>query len=97
MNLLFFLLESINHLIAEGQHVNTVYTICQNIITAINQNRVKLYLQNEIALIKTLGFGLPKEIVDYYEADDYPKTQQHIQKFFESIIEKPLHSPKLFS
>ena len=96
LNLLFYFLETVNHLIAENQHINQIFIICQDIISAINQNQVKKYLQNEIKLISLLGFGLPAQIPTYFQKGDYQKTQQHIQKFLESIIEKPLHSPKLF-
>jgi len=96
LNLLFYFLETTNHLIAENQHVEQVFDICQDIILAINQNQVKKYLQNEIKLIELMGFGLPTEIPIHFQKGDYPKTQQYIQKFLESIIEKPLHSPQLF-
>ena len=97
LSLLFYFLEIINHVTVENQHTDNLFSICQNILTAINQNQPKKYLQNEIALIKTLGFGLPQPIIRYFQQKDFPKTQKHTQQFFESIIEKPLQSPKLFS
>jgi len=96
VGLLFYLLEIINRSLAEDQSVDSIYPICQNTITAINKNQTSAYLQNEIKLINCLGFGLPEEIPQSFAKKDYRQTQQYIQKFFESIIEKPLESPKLF-
>ncbi|MBU3935307.1 DNA repair protein RecO [Patescibacteria group bacterium] len=97
LNLLFYFLETINNLVVENQHTDFVYPLSQKIISAIQNNQVKNYLQNEIELIKTFGFGLPLEIVDNFQKGDYPKTQKQIQQFLQSIIEKPLQSPGLFS
>jgi DNA repair protein RecO (recombination protein O) len=96
VGLLFYLLEIINRSLAENQTLDNVYPICQNIITAINKNQTSVYLKNEIALISSLGFGLPAEINQAFAQKNYRQTQQYIQKFFESIIEQPLESPKLF-
>jgi len=97
LSLLFYFLEIINNVTVENQHTDNLFAICRNILTAINQNRPKKYLQNEIALIKTLGFGLPQPIIHHFQRKDFPKTQKHIQRFFESNNEKPLQSPKLFN
>ncbi len=96
VGLLFYLLEIINRSLAENQNLDNVYPICQNIIAAINKNQTASYLKNEIALISSLGFGLPPEINQAFAQKNYRQTQQYIQKFFESIIEQPLESPKLF-
>jgi len=96
LNLLFYFLEIINRLIAENQHIDKIFDISQNIIDAINQNQIIKYIQNEINFLETLGFGVPLEIKKTFIKKDYKTTQKLIKQFFESIIEKPLESNKLF-
>ena len=96
LNLLFYFLEILNRLIAENQQIENIYQISQEIIDSINQNQLNRYIKNEILFIETLGFGVPNEINQYFEKKDYKTTQQLIKGFFESIIEKPLESNKLF-
>jgi DNA repair protein RecO (recombination protein O) len=96
INLLFYFLEILNRLIAENQQIEGIYKISQEIINAINQNQLNRYIKNEIIFIEKLGFGLPDEINQYFLKKDYKTTQQLIKGFFESIIEKPLESNKLF-
>jgi len=96
LNLLFYFLEIVNNLIADNQQIEGIYEISQKIINAINNNLVDQYIKNEILFLQVLGFGLPQEIIDYYQKKDYKTTQQLIKRYFESIIEKPLESNKLF-
>jgi len=96
LNLLFYFLEIINRFIAENQQLEGIYIISKNIIESINKNQVNRYIDNEIKLLDNLGFGIPPEILDSFQKKDYPTTQKLIKKFFESIIEKPLESNKLF-
>lgn len=96
INLLFYLLEILNRLIAENQQIDGIFPIAQNIIQAINTNQVSIYIQNEINLIKILGFGLPEEIQKAFNLKNYKLTQKLIKAFFESILESPFESNKLF-
>jgi DNA repair protein RecO (recombination protein O) len=96
INLLFYFLEILNRLIAENQQIEEIYYISQEIIDAINQNQLNRYIKNEIIFLEKLGFGVPDEINKYFQKKDYKTTQQLIKGFFESIIEKPLESNKLF-
>lgn len=96
INLLFYFLEILNHFIADNQQIDGVFPISQKIIQAINQNKFKEYILNEMNFIKILGFGLPQEIEKYYEKEDYRTVQNLIKSFLETIIEKPLESNKLF-
>lgn len=96
LNLLFYFLEILNRLIAENQQIENIYQISQEIIDSINKNQLNRYIKNEIIFIETLGFGIPNEINQYFKKNDYRTTQQLIKGFFESIIEKPLESNKLF-
>lgn len=96
LNLLFYFLEIANRLIAENQHIDDIYSISKNIIKSINNNQIYSYIKNEILFIKTLGFGLPEEIVTAFNQKKYRNCQQLIKQYFESIIEKPLESNKLF-
>jgi len=96
LNLLFYFLEIINRFIAENQQIEGIYTISKNIIESINKNQVNRYIENEIKLLDNLGFGTPPEINTSFAKKDYPVTQKLIKNFFESIIEKPLESNKLF-
>jgi DNA repair protein RecO (recombination protein O) len=96
INLLFYFLEILNRLIAENQQIEGIYQISQEIIDAINQNQLNRYIKNEILFLEKLGFGIPNEINQYFQKKDYKTTQQLIKGFFESIIEKPLESNKLF-
>ena len=96
INLLFYFLEILHRLIAENQQIENIYKISQDLVDAINQNQLNRYIKNEILFLETLGFGVPNEINQYFEKKDYKTTQQLIKGFFESIIEKPLESNKLF-
>lgn len=97
LNLLFLFLEFINQLIAENQNTPKVYEICQKIITAIDKNQLKQYILNEINLIKILGFGIPEDIVYSYNANNFKLTQNLLKNYFESIVERPIESNKLFT
>lgn len=96
LNLLFYFLEIANQLIAENQQIEKIFDISQNIITAINKNYIHQYIENEIYFLETLGFGIPIEIKVNFNNKDYKTSQKLIKRFFESIIEKPLESNKLF-
>jgi len=96
LNLLFYFLEIVNQLIAENQHIDGIFDVSQNIITAINKNLISQYIFNEIKFLELLGFGLPPEIKQTFSQKDYKTSQKLIKRFFESIIEKPLESNKLF-
>lgn len=96
LNLLFYFLEIVNHLIAENQQIEKIFDISQNIINAINKNLINQYIQNEINFLEVLGFGVPIEIKNTFAQKDYKGSQKLIKVFFESIIEKPLESNKLF-
>lgn len=96
LNLLFYFLEIINRFIAENQQIDNIYQISKNVIQSINYNQIIKYIKNEILFLETLGFGVPPEIKSNFLKGDYKKTQSLIKKFFESIIEKPLESNKLF-
>jgi DNA repair protein RecO len=95
-NLLFYLLEIINCLVAENQQIEGVYQKTSLAIKAISQNRVPQFIQNEIELLRDFGFGIPPEIDRSFAAKDFKTTQRLIKVFTESIIEKPLESNKLF-
>lgn len=96
LNLLFYFLEIVNQFVAENQQIERMFDISQNIITAINKNYIHQYIQNEIYFLETLGFGLPVDIKENFNNKDYKTSQKLIKRFFESIIEKPLESNKLF-
>ncbi len=96
LNLLFLFLEFINQLIPENQNTPKVYEICQKIISAIDKNQLKTYISNEINLIKTLGFGIPDDIINSYNTNNFKLTQNLLKNHFESILEKPIESNRLF-
>lgn len=96
INLLFYFLEIANQLIAENQHTESIYSTSCNLIDAINKNQFEKYIKSEIDFIRVLGFGLPFEIETAFLKKDYKLSQKLIKSFFESIIEKPLESSKLF-
>ena len=96
LNLLFFFLEIINRLIADNQQIEGVFLVAQNLIGAIAANRLESYLSSELDLLRLLGFGLSPEINREFIHHRYQSCQRLIRQTFESIIEQPLHSPKLF-
>jgi DNA repair protein RecO len=96
LNLLFYFLEIVNQFVAENQHIEKMFDISQNIINAINKNLISNYIQNEIHFLEILGFGVPEDIKETFNQKDYKTSQKLIKRFFESIIEKPLESNKLF-
>jgi DNA repair protein RecO (recombination protein O) len=96
LNLLFYFLEIVNQFVAENQQIEKIFDISKNIITAINKNYIQQYIQNEIYFLEILGFGVPTDIKENFNKKDYKTCQKLIKRFFESIIEKPLESNKLF-
>jgi DNA repair protein RecO len=95
-SLLFYFLEIINQSIAENQNLDGVYTVTKNLIESINANNYSEFINQEINLIKILGFGVPENIISSYKSQDYKNCQLYLKNFLESIIEKPLQSNKLF-
>lgn len=96
LNLLFYILEIINHFIADNQVIDGIYPIAVELIQAINNNQFAQLIKSEMNLVNTLGFGIPPEINELYQSRDYKSCQSQIKKHLESIIEKPLQSSKLF-
>ena len=96
LNLLFYILEIINHFIADNQVIDGIYSIVTELIQVINHNNFVQLIRNEMNFINTLGFGLPSEINELYKNENYKDCQAQIKKYLESIIEKPLQSSKLF-
>ncbi|MFA4826856.1 MAG: DNA repair protein RecO [Candidatus Shapirobacteria bacterium] len=96
LNLLFYFLEIINHFIAENQNIEGVFDISCHLVDAINRNQVKTYIQNEILLLHTLGFGTSEDITQSFNQKNYRACQKLLKNTFESIIEHPLQSNKLF-
>jgi DNA repair protein RecO (recombination protein O) len=97
LGLLFYFLELINRFIAENQQIDGCYSVSQNIILAINRHHVPNFIQNEIALLHLLGFGQPPSIIELFKSQDYKNCQKQLKLHFESILEKPLESNKLFN
>ncbi len=96
LNLLFYFLEIVNQLIAENQQIEGIFEVSQKIVEAINKNLINQYIFNEIKFLELLGFGVPLDIKQIFSQKDYKTSQKLIKRFFESIIEKPLESNKLF-
>ncbi|HWS49076.1 MAG TPA: DNA repair protein RecO [Candidatus Methanoperedens sp.] len=97
INLLFYFLEILNSILPNGQTQTKIFTIISSGIDAISKNHFSSFIKQEINLLEELGYGLPTDILTSYNSRDYKNTQLLIKKYFESIIEKPLTSSKLFS
>lgn len=96
INLLFYFLEIVNTLLPNEQSQPELYQIIVKIIDSISENHFSIFIKQEIIFLEKLGYGIPNEISKSIEMEDYKNTQQLIKRFCESIIEKPLHSSKLF-
>lgn len=96
VSLLFYTLEVTNRLTADRQHNNGVFSAALALIKAIGDNNVSLYLQQEVRFLQLFGFGIPPEITISLSQKKYRQTQKQLRHFLESIIERPLESPKLF-
>lgn len=96
LSLLFYFLEIVNRLVADNQHLPGVYSVVAQTTQALHHRLVPDFLTGEINFLRLLGFGLPPEITDSFRKRAYKATQKHLLLFFESLIEKPLESPKLF-
>lgn len=96
ISLLFYFFEIINKFVGENQQIEGAYLITQNIIKSIDQNHFVAFIKNEIALLDLLGFGHPKQIDQTLDQKNYRLCQKHLQQYFESILENPLESSKLF-
>jgi len=97
INLLFYFLEILNNFIADNQHIPGVYEISEKIIMAITDNQLAQFINYEIKFIDTLGFGLPKNIIETYKEKEFVACQKLIRQHLESILEKPLQSNKMFN
>lgn len=97
INLLFYFLEIINTLIPTEQNQPELYQIIVKVIESISNNNFSSFIKNEILFLEKLGYGIPHEITNSFNQQDYKNTQQLIRKYCESIIERPLKSNKLFS
>lgn len=97
INLLFYFLEIINALLPFGQPQPEIYQLAVNSIQSISQNSFSGFIQQEILFIEKLGYGLPEDIVKSFSLKNYSECQKLIKKYYESIIEKPLKSYKLFT
>lgn len=96
INLLFYFLEIVNRVLPFQQKQSEIYPIVIKAVESISQNRYSAFIKQEICLLDQLGYGLPSEITLAYKNKDFKNTQDLIKKYCESIIEKPLHSHKLF-
>ncbi len=96
LNLVFYFLEITNHFVAENQQIDGVYSSICSLIDSINQNDFTSLIKYEMKLLETFGFGIPEIVLEAYNDKNYPECQKQIKYFLESIIEKPLHSSKLF-
>ena len=96
INLLFYFLEIVNKLLPFEQKQSELYQIVIGGVESISQNRYSTFIKQEMMFLDKLGYGLPTEITLSFDKEDYKLTQDLIKKFCESIIEKPLHSHKLF-
>ena len=96
IGLLFYFAEILNYLIADNQQIEGIYEISENVIKSINSNNFAAFINYEIEFINQLGFGIPEDINITFSQKDYVSCQKQIKQFLESIIEKPLHSNKLF-
>jgi DNA repair protein RecO len=95
-NLLFYFLEILNQSIADNQLIDDIFIVTRNLIESINQNNYPDFINQEIKLLDSLGFGTPDEINNTFKQKDYKLCQQYIKQFLETVIEKPLVSNKLF-
>ncbi len=97
LNLLFYLLEIINHFVAVDQHTDQLFFLCQNLVNSISQNKFAHFIHYQIKLIDLLGFGPPPEIITAFNDKHYRICQHQIYRYLESIIDRPLQSSKLFT
>lgn len=96
INFAFSFLEIVNFLLPKDQVLPDLYPIILTALNALKDDHFPLFINQEIALFKHLGFGLPLIIQTSFDQKNYPEAQKQIQNFAESIIEKPLHSRQLF-
>ena len=96
ISLLFYFLEAVNNLVAENQHTDQIFDVCQKTIEAVNQNKLVSFIRNEIKFIEILGFGIPNSIYQSFKDKDYKSTQSQLKLLFESLTEKKFESNRLF-
>lgn len=95
-NLLFFLYEVANSIIPAEEILPDIYLNLSNATQALAQDNYPDFIREEINFIRNLGFGLNPQINLYFDQKDYQQAQKAIKNYFESILEKPLKTPKLF-
>lgn len=96
LNLLFYFLEITNRLVASNQHTDYLYQLAIQAINAIQTNDFKSFILTEMSLLKILGFGLPSSITASFNNSQFQDCQKQLHRCFESLIEQPLESPRLF-
>ncbi len=96
LNLLFYFLELLNRFVKDNQHIDTLFDVSTSAVAAIGQNQFKKFIQQEIFLLQILGFGVPTQIHHTFQLQQLGPCQKQLHHYFESILEQPLESPKLF-
>ena len=94
-NLLFLFAEIVNHLTPPAQADPFLFELCLRFIDSINHSNQQDFLANEIDLVSHFGYGPPSDISTLYRGNRLRLTQQHLYRYIESIISRPLQTKKL--
>lgn len=97
LNLLFYFLEILKNFAPENESSPELFDLSIAAINSLYHNQWPKFIQNQIDILNTLGFGAPEDLQQNYHDKKYQLAQQQLILYFESILQKPLASRQLLT
>lgn len=97
LNLLFYFLEIVKNFTPENESSPKIYFLAKDIIRQLSQNHLVPFISRQIDFLEALGFGIPDNIRQNLTLKKYHRVQRDLISYFESILQKPLHSGRLLT
>jgi len=97
LNLLFYFLEILKNFAPEDEASSELFELSTSAITSLYNNHWPTFINQQIKILNTLGFGAPLDLQQNYNDKNYQLAQQQLILYFESILQKPLFSHKLLT
>ncbi len=97
LSLLFYFLEILKNFTSENESSPKLFDLSTQAITSLYHNQWPKFINQQIKILNTLGFGAPLDLQQNYDNKNYQLAQQQLILYFESILQKPLASHKLLT
>lgn len=89
--------EIVNSLLPENEQNESVYQLLSETLSKLNnKRRVEIIVIFEVKLLQALGYGIPENVGNYLNQKNWPKAQQEIYRYLETVSEKKIAGMKLF-